>query len=49
GSCYMFWISSSRFRKATKDRICFWRRQNRINALQTVTYGRTAFEMKTQN
>ncbi|CAF1137479.1 unnamed protein product [Adineta steineri] len=49
GSCYMFWISSSRFRKATKDRICFWRRQNQINPLPTITYGRTAFEMKTQS
>ncbi|CAF1540211.1 unnamed protein product [Adineta steineri] len=49
GSCYMFWISSSRFRKATKDRICFWRKQNQINPLPTITYGRTAFEMKTQN
>ncbi|CAF1462125.1 unnamed protein product [Adineta steineri] len=49
GSCYMFWISSSRFRKATKDRICFWRRQNQINPLPTITYGRTALEMKTQN
>ncbi|CAF1540225.1 unnamed protein product [Adineta steineri] len=49
GSCYMFWISSSRFRKAIKDRICFWRRQNQINPLQSVTHGRTVFEMKTQN
>ncbi|CAF1514514.1 unnamed protein product [Adineta steineri] len=30
GSCYMFLISSSRFRRATKEQIFFWRRWNRV-------------------
>ncbi|CAF3758337.1 unnamed protein product [Rotaria sp. Silwood1] len=31
GNFYMFWISSSRFRRVTKDRILFWRRHDQIN------------------
>ncbi|CAF1098473.1 unnamed protein product [Adineta steineri] len=30
GSCYMFLICSSRFRRATKDRLFFWKNANRI-------------------
>ncbi|CAF0795314.1 unnamed protein product [Adineta steineri] len=34
GSCYMFLISSSRFREAVKGRILFWLRSNQVVAVQ---------------
>ncbi|CAF1090879.1 unnamed protein product [Adineta steineri] len=42
GSCYMFLISSSSFRRAVKDRIFWWRRANRINPFQAATVGRAS-------
>ncbi|CAF1369122.1 unnamed protein product [Adineta steineri] len=38
GSCFMFLVTSSRFRRATKDRILFWRRANQVLPIQNPTF-----------
>ncbi len=45
----MFVMSSSRFRRAIKDRILFWRRHNQIIPLQNPVFGIATLENKTYN
>ncbi|CAF3926387.1 unnamed protein product [Adineta steineri] len=41
-SCYMFLISSNRFRRTTKDRLLFWRKRSQINpSMRFTTKGQT--------
>jgi hypothetical protein len=45
----MFLISSSRFRRATKDRIFFCIRPNQVIATQHNTVGRATLDKRTKN
>ncbi|CAF4192353.1 unnamed protein product, partial [Adineta steineri] len=51
GSCYMFFISSSRFRRTAREKIFFWQRSNQVQPLQqvTLTVGITTFPNKINN
>ncbi|CAF1213618.1 unnamed protein product [Adineta steineri] len=46
GSCYMFLISSRRFRREIKVRIFFWRRQNQVVPFQQPTLRRATTNTK---
>ncbi|CAF1331159.1 unnamed protein product [Adineta steineri] len=46
GSCYMFLISSRRFRREIKARIFFWRRQNHIIPIQQPIVRRTTLNTR---
>ncbi|CAF4230811.1 unnamed protein product [Adineta steineri] len=49
GSCYMFLISSSRFRQAVKGRILFWLRSNQIVAVQQPINEAELFDKRIKN
>ncbi|CAF1313874.1 unnamed protein product [Adineta steineri] len=51
GSCYMFFISSSRFRRTVREKVFFWQRSNQVQPLQqvTLTVGITTFPNKINN
>ncbi|CAF3806547.1 unnamed protein product [Adineta steineri] len=49
GTCYMFLISSRRFRRQVKDRIFFWQRQNRINQIPPPPFRRTTTNIRAKN
>ncbi|CAF0858239.1 unnamed protein product [Adineta steineri] len=49
GSCYMFMISSRRFRRQIKDRIFFWKRQNRIAPFQLPAFRRATSNIRAKS
>ncbi|UJR11668.1 hypothetical protein I4U23_015849 [Adineta vaga] len=48
GSCYVFLMSSSRYRRAMKTRLLFWRRTIQVVPIPMATFGGTALSNRTR-
>ncbi|CAF1298980.1 unnamed protein product [Adineta ricciae] len=47
GSCYVFLMSSSRFRRSVRNQVLFWRRTGQVIPFQSVTHPQPVFSNKT--